>query len=88
MKQKDQSLFLGIYYCLTLIITSATTVTGVLVLQLHFQADRGVPVPGYLHRAAGWMAALSFTRYDRKTGKIKVRGSGMEYFLITSFSAK
>ena len=46
--------------------------TGVLVLQLHFQAERGVPVPGYLHRAASWMAALSFSRYVRPGEKMQV----------------
>ena len=68
----DKTSIISIYYSVTLIITSATTVTGVLVLQLHFQAGRGVVVPQYLHQAARWMAALSFSKYEKMPSRKKV----------------
>ena len=37
---------------LTLIVTTATTVTAVLSLQLHFAGREGRPVPDWLHTAA------------------------------------
>ena len=39
-----KSLLRGIYYCLTLCVTTFTTVMGVLVLQMHFNGRSGQKV--------------------------------------------
>ena len=62
----------GIYYFLTLIITCATTLTGVLVLQIHFKSSEGRPAPKWLHTIATWMAVLSFSKYNIKQRRINV----------------
>ena len=50
------------YYSLTLVVTTSVTVTEVLVLELHFRSNYGLPLPPRLVRMASWMAALTFTK--------------------------
>ena len=52
------------YYSLTLLVTTSVTVTEVLVLELHFRSNSGLPLPPRLVRMASWMAALTFTKLD------------------------
>ena len=52
------------YYSLTLVVTTSVTVTEVLVLELHFRSNYGLPLPPRLVRMASWMAALTFTKLD------------------------
>ena len=52
------------YYSLTLVVTTSVTVTEVLVLELHFRSNYGLPMPPRLVRMASWMAALTFTKLD------------------------
>ena len=52
------------YYSLTLVVTTSVTVTEVLVLELHFRSNYGLPLPPRLVKMASWMAALTFTKLD------------------------
>ena len=60
------------YYALTLVVTTSVTVTEVLVLELHFRSNYGVPMPAWLVRMASWMAALTFTKLDFSPSHVPV----------------
>ena len=45
-------LFVGMYYATVMVLTTAATVTGVLILRIHHQGRRGIPVPQYLRTTA------------------------------------
>ena len=62
----------GVYYSLTLVVTTSVTVTEVLVLELHFRSNYGVPMPAWLVRMASWMAALTFTKLDFGPSQLSV----------------
>ncbi|XP_023334794.1 uncharacterized protein LOC111706215 isoform X3 [Eurytemora carolleeae] len=46
-----------------MVLTTAATVLGVIVLRLHHQGRRGIPVPNYLRTVARWMAFFSYSSY-------------------------
>ena len=53
LKKKLTYLFpLGMYYATVMVLTTAATVTGVLILRIHHQGRRGIPVPQYLRTTA------------------------------------
>lgn len=68
----SDNLFPGVYYSLTLAVTTSVTVTEVMVLELHFRSQYGDPLPQKLVKIAKWMAAMTFTKLDinipEKTG--------------------
>jgi len=59
----DQTPILSMYYATVMVLTTAATVTGVLILRIHHQGRRGIPVPQYLRTTAQWLAVLSFNTY-------------------------
>jgi len=63
LPQTDQTPILSIYYAITMVLTTAATVLGVIVLRIHHQGRRGIPVPLYLRTVARMMAVVSFARY-------------------------
>ena len=60
------------YYSLTLVVTTSVTVTEVLVLELHFRSNYGLPLPPWIVRMASWMASLTFTKLDFSPAQITV----------------
>ena len=48
----DQTPILSMYYATVMVLTTAATVTGVLILRIHHQGRRGIPVPQYLRTTA------------------------------------
>ena len=46
----DNTPILSIYYATVMVLTTAATVLGVIVLRIHHQGRRGLPVPPYLRR--------------------------------------
>jgi len=59
----DQTPILSMYYATVMVLTTAATVLGVMVLRIHHQGRRGIPVPIYLRRIAQWMAVMTFYKY-------------------------
>jgi len=59
----DQTPILSMYYATVMVLTTAATVLGVMVLRIHHQGRRGIPVPIYLRRMAQWMAVMTFYKY-------------------------
>merc|ERR1719391_1175277 len=59
----DQTPILSMYYATEMVLTTAATVLGVMVLRIHHQGRRGIPVPIYLRRIAQWMAVITFYKY-------------------------
>ena len=46
----DNTPILSIYYATVMVLTTAATVLGVIVLRIHHRGRRGLPVPPYLRR--------------------------------------
>jgi len=59
----DQTPILSMYYATVMVLTTAATVLGVMVLRIHHQGRRGIPVPIYLRKMAQWMAVMTFYKY-------------------------
>jgi len=59
----DQTPILSMYYATVMVLTTAATVLGVIVLRIHHQGRRGIPVPLYLRTAAQWMAWVTLYKY-------------------------
>jgi len=59
----DQTPIISMYYATVMVLTTAATVTGVLILRIHHQGREGIPVPQYLRTTAQWCAVLSFSSY-------------------------
>ena len=43
------------YYATVMVLTTAATVTGVLILSIHHKGREGVLVPPHLRRVARWV---------------------------------
>lgn len=48
----DQTPIISMYYATVMILTTAATVTGVLILRIHHAGRQGVAVPRYLRSVA------------------------------------
>ena len=48
----DQTPIISMYYATVMILTTAATVTGVLIPRIHHAGRQGVAVPGYLRSIA------------------------------------
>ena len=46
------------YYATVMVLTTAATVTGVLILSIHHKGREGVLVPPHLRRVARWVITL------------------------------
>jgi len=73
----DQTPILSIYYATVMVLTTAATVMGVIVLRIHHQGRRGIPVPLYLRRTAKWMAWMTFYRYPPIEKQLENLNNGM-----------
>eukprot|EP00090_Calanus_glacialis_P022134 TRINITY_DN34156_c0_g1_i1.p1 TRINITY_DN34156_c0_g1~~TRINITY_DN34156_c0_g1_i1.p1 ORF type:complete len:596 (-),score=103.65 TRINITY_DN34156_c0_g1_i1:68-1855(-) len=73
----DQTPILSIYYATVMVLTTAATVMGVIVLRIHHQGRRGIPVPLYLRRTAQWMALVTFYRYPPIEKQLENLNNGM-----------
>ena len=73
------------YYSLTLVVTTSVTVTEVLVLELHFRSNYGLPLPPWLVRMASWMAAITFTKLDFAPTQTTVRLCVLSIWSKTTF---
>jgi len=73
----DQTPILSIYYATVMVLTTAATVMGVIVLRIHHQGRRGIPVPLYLRRTAQWMAVVTFYRYPPIEKQLENLNNGM-----------
>ncbi|XP_023332575.1 neuronal acetylcholine receptor subunit alpha-7 [Eurytemora carolleeae] len=72
----DETPILSIYFAITMILTTAATVLGVIVLRIHHQGRRGVPVPIYLRTMAKWMAVLTWSKYPSVENQLESINSG------------
>merc|ERR1719150_1052786 len=59
----DNTPILSIYYATVMVLTTGATILGVIVLRIHHQGRRGLPVPPYLRRMGQWMAVITFSNY-------------------------
>jgi len=59
----DQTPILSVYYATVMVLTTAATVLGVIVLRIHHQGRRGMPVPPYLRKTAQFVAVIVFYKY-------------------------
>ena len=73
----------GVYYSLTLVVTTSVTVTEVLVLELHFRSNYGIPMPPWLVRMASWMAAITFTKLDFSPSQPSVNRKHFNTFVLS-----
>jgi len=73
----DQTPILSMYYATVMVLTTAATVTGVLILRIHHQGRRGVPVPTYLRTTAQWCAVLSFNTYPPVEKQLENLNNGL-----------
>ena len=46
-----------------MVLTTGATILGVIVLRIHHQGRRGIPVPPYLRKLGQWMAVITFSKY-------------------------
>jgi len=73
----DQTPILSIYYASVMVLTTAATVMGVIVLRIHHQGRRGIPVPAYLRTMAQWMALVTFYKYPPIEKQLENLNNGM-----------
>eukprot|EP00092_Neocalanus_flemingeri_P031622 GFUD01034340.1.p1 GENE.GFUD01034340.1~~GFUD01034340.1.p1 ORF type:complete len:436 (+),score=85.73 GFUD01034340.1:128-1309(+) len=73
----DQTPILSVYYATVMVLTTAATVLGVIVLRIHHQGRRGIPVPAYLRRLAQWMALVTFYKYPPIEKQLENLNNGM-----------
>ena len=63
-----------------MVLTTGATCLGVIVLRIHHQGRRGIPVPPYLRRLGQWMAVLTFSKYppvERQLSNLTNGGFGL-----------
>merc|ERR1719442_389201 len=61
----DQTPIISVYYATVMVLTTAATVTGVLILSIHHKGREGVLVPPHLRRVARSLAVLTCSSYPQ-----------------------
>ena len=77
----DNTPILSIYYATVMVLTTAATVLGVIVLRIHHQGRRGILVPPYLRRLGKWMAMVTCSKYPPVEEKLANLTRGNNSFL-------
>ena len=77
----DNTPILSIYYATVMVLTTAATVLGVIVLRIHHQGRRGILVPPYLRRLGKWMAMVTCSKYPPVEEKLANLTRGTNPFL-------
>merc|ERR1719192_2540878 len=77
----DNTPILSIYYATVMVLTTAATVLGVIVLRIHHQGRRGILVPPYLRRLGKWMALVTCSKYPPVEEKLANLTRGNHSFL-------
>ena len=58
---------MSIYFSITMAVTTAATIMGVIILRIHHMGNRGIPVPGRLRSLARVLALITRSSYPNTT---------------------
>merc|ERR1712223_621503 len=67
----DRTPIVSIYFSITMFVTTAATIMGVVILRIHHQGRRGSPVPPNLRKVAKALAFLTRSSYPDTLHKLQ-----------------
>merc|ERR1711892_1199031 len=67
----DRTPIVSIYFSITMVVTTAATIMGVIILRIHHKGSRGVPVPPKLRVLAKLLAIASWSSYPDTEQQLK-----------------
>ena len=73
----DRTPIVSIYFSITMIVTTAATIMGVIILRIHHQGRRGNPVPPKLRAIAQILAKITWLNYPNTDQNLKDLEDGM-----------
>merc|ERR1719233_2296372 len=67
----DRTPIVSIYFSITMVVTTAATIMGVIILRIHHKGSRGVPVPPKLRVLAKVLAIITWSNYPDTEQQLK-----------------
>ena len=91
----DRTPIVSMYFSITMGVTTAATIMGVIILRIHHMGNRGIPVPARLRALARVLAIITRSSYpntkdllaDLETGvyQSEAKDSYQAWILLTIF---